>query len=236
MEHWQQRMKERRHHNAYWELESLGSVALLDVIPLDRMRLSAQSLYLHLLRWAKRAKVNPFPAYTGDLLLETGLSRETLIQARNELSALGLIQAEEKTGKRGVWFYELRNPVTGGPLPNRDRVIYADVSNWVAMEFYRRIVPDGRSSNGIFDCPSCKRIGTMRVTVDRGDEERHGTWNCRKCHRYGGFQGCYAMVNNCDRQTATRGVRAMLQALISEEQEQTTQANAEESAEAVILP
>jgi transcription elongation factor Elf1 len=212
-------MKERRHHNPYWELETLGSVALLDVIPLDKMKPTAVMLYLHLLRWQKRAGVNPFPVYTGDLLMDSGMSRETLTQARKELSspALGLIQAQE-SGKRGIWSYTLCNPVTGGSLPNREQVIYADVSDWVAMEFYRRVVPGGRFSKGSFDCPRCRRAGTMHVTVDSGDKDRHGKWSCRKCGRYGGFQYCYRLVHNFDRGTATRAVRALLQELTDEEQ------------------
>lgn len=227
-------MRQRLHHNAFWELETLGSVALPDVIPLDRMKLSAQSLYLHLLRWAKRAGSQPFPAYTGDLLLDSGLSRETLAQARRELCDLGLIQAKEKSGERGVWLYELRNPVTGGPLPNRERVVFAEVSNGVALAFYRRLTPRGQSGiGGAFDCPCCKRTSTVQVNIDSDDDERHGTWSCRKCRRYGGFQAWYRAVHNCDRQTATRGVRAMLQALIAEEQTATAE---HESAEDVVLP
>jgi hypothetical protein len=206
----------RRHHNPYWELETLGSVALLDVIPLDRMKHSGTILYLHLLRWAKRAKANPFPAYTGDLLLDTGMSRNSLTQAREELVALGLIRAEEKPGSRGVWSYELRNPVTGGALPNRERVVYSEVSDWVALEFYRRLILGGQSESGAFACPACARAGTVHVTLSRGTA-KHGRWVCRKCHRYGGFREWYAMVHGCDRQMATRGVRAMLQSLSDEE-------------------
>jgi hypothetical protein len=230
-------MTERRHRNAYWELETLGSVALLDVIPLDKMELTTLLLYLHLLRWEKRAGVNPFPAYTGDLLLETGLSKNTLTQARNELSDLGLIQAQEQPGKKkGVWSYELRNPVTGGPLPNRGRVVYSETSNWVALEFYRRVVPGGQSSNGAFDCPWCRRTGSMRVVAETGNKNRHGTWSCDKCHRHGGFQKLYMKVNDCDYQWASHGVRNMLQALVGEEQLPATAATVEGPVEETIQP
>lgn len=215
-------------------------MAFLDVIPLDKISPSALSLYLHLLRWQKRARRNPFPASTADLIEATGFSRPTLVKARNELRnpGLGIIQAQEKPGENGVWEFQLLDPVPKGPLPNRKRVAYADLSDTVVVEFFRRMT-GRRQSNGAFDCPQCQREGTVTVNLDRGNEEKHGTWRCRKCHSYGGLNYLYSLAKGCDNQMATRGTRAILQHLIGEEearQHPTATPATELELEEAILP
>lgn len=205
---------EYRHHNAFRSLETVGSVALPDAIPLDKTDPTAVVLYMHLLRWAKQNGKHAFFVFTGDLQYETGLSRNRLARAREELCRLRLLVASEVPGKRGWWAFELRNPINGAALPVRAQVDYANVSDWVAEQFYQRI--GGQSDTGAFGCPSCKRIDSVHVIFGKGTH-RHGRWRCRKCRRYGGFQNYFAWSVGCEIGAAKWRADQMLEALAGEE-------------------
>jgi hypothetical protein len=208
----------RTHHNAFWELETLPTTSHPDLLHtlLAKMKATSVVLYLYLLGMMKKQKRSTVKIHTKDVLSSTGLHRETWAKAREELTKNKLVECVELT-KKGLWQYQVLNPATGGSLPSRDNVDFAALSDRVVMMFYRRLLPPNSESNGRFFCP----FGTharpaFKVLLDAGSDE-HGTWNCGKCHTFGGLVDFYRRLKDISRAEANRSVRAMLQTLIQEE-------------------
>lgn len=203
----------RRNHNAFWALHEQGTYAVPDAFPLEQIDPRDAMLFLCLLRQQKAARVNPFSARMGDLLECSGLSRPTLIDARNHLCQLKLVTAEEKRGAKGVWTFEMLNPATGGALLKPERVVWADLSEWAVTEFYKRLRPETRA---LYDCPACRRTGTLDIDMR---PERRGRWNCRKCPKYGSLVNAYKHAYRVDYTTAGVMTRALLQEIIEAEKQ-----------------
>jgi ribosomal protein L37AE/L43A len=202
----------RRNHNVYWALNEQGTVALPDAIPLALMKPATVKLYLVLLRHQKAARKNPFTAHSGELVLEANISPNSLTAARNELIELHhLIAAVDKPGEKGKWEYELLNPLTGGALLRPEQVVWADLSDWSVLEFFRRLRPDTR---GMYDCPACKRAGELKIDMR---PEKRGRWGCDKCGKYGGFPNAYKHAYGVDYPTASLSTRGLLQEIIAAE-------------------
>lgn len=227
-------MKKRQtNYDPLWELEWIEKTRLPDSIELADYKPTSLVFYWHLMREAKRQRRTVFDLHTKDVLWATGLHRETLIQARAELGRL--VRCTE-TRVKGVWSYEILNPESGAPLPDRENVEFSEVSDWAALEFYRRLLPGKQQgSYPQFDCPLGIHAGSeFHVILDSGSD-RHGCWRCRKCNKHGGFVHAYAMVRNVSRAVASRAVRVILKSLAEEEQ-RSTQAVEAVSEEEPVTP
>src|SRR5579871_6551750 len=132
-------------------------------------------LYTYLLSKAKGPLLR---VHTGELLAETGLSRQTYINARDQLRKLNLITCEE-TAKQGVWQYELLGS-EGGKLPTfADYIKFADLSASDLEAYYANRLgvtsaPDVDPNGNLkFHCPfhfSTKlRLRSLQVTINPGD-------------------------------------------------------------------
>jgi len=161
----------------------------------DGVHCSTILLYVYLVR---RATGPTFRLHTGNILADTGLSRQTFLTAREALRSAGLLLYRE-TRKQGMWTYELLG-TDGGALPmHSDRVRFADLSpedieaffaNRLGVSGVPARTPDGHP---VFDCPfhvskSERQQRTLRVTTDAGSEN-NGRYICnhRKCKRTGGL-------------------------------------------------
>jgi len=207
------------HHNNFLDVPDADTCAF----PLELLgkltgkgKLSWPSVYLYLfLLGGCESKVE---IHTNEIISATGLARNTLTTAREQLAKAHLVKSVEAGKSRpGVWVYELLSPGDGSTLPTRENVEFKNLSDDVALKFYIDTMPD-RYLNGAFLCPFCPLVTSPKfvVKLDVGDS-LHGTWACNKCGTYGGMVSFYVKIYRCEIGTATRRVRAKLQALIAEE-------------------
>jgi len=163
---------------------------------LARSKSTTQTLYMCLLT---RATGPTFLAHTGELLEETGLSRQTFLNARDELlnpKGLNLIRCTETT-KQGVWRYELLNERGGKLATYGEWVVFNELptESIKAYYCYRLDVAtcdEDTQGNLRFNCPfhsMTKSKPTLQVTIAPGDG-LHGRFICgdgKRCGRRGGL-------------------------------------------------
>jgi hypothetical protein len=222
-------MSSHEHYNLYGELENLDTIAVPSILlTMVRGNLASTSIVvlLYLVKAAAEYGSSIVRVHTEQIRKDTKLSRETVTKARKELEAFNLVASKE-TDSKGVWEYELLDPATGAAIPNRSSVDYAKVSDWVAMEFYRHLLPDRWDSKyEKFWCPFANHSHpSFRVHTARGTK-KHGTWSCNQCGRdskgkrrgdYGGFIDLYERMHNVERNIATWRVQVIMQSLMSQE-------------------
>jgi hypothetical protein len=207
------------HHNNFLDVPSADTCALPCRL-LDKLagedKLTWPSVYLYLFLLGQREP--KIEIHTKEILYATGLARNTLTTAREQLAKANLVKSEEAGKTRpGVWVYELLSPGDGSPLPTREQVTFSSLSDDIVMRFYYDSMPN-LYENGAFLCPFCPLATNPKFVVNfaMGDS-LHGTWRCQKCEAYGGMIAFYMKAYRCEVGTATRRVRAKLQALVAEE-------------------
>jgi hypothetical protein len=210
--------------NAFWEVDGLETCAFPFALVdehMSNLKPTTIVLYLYLLRLTKRqGKVR---VHTKDILWVTGLDKKTLTGARKQLKDCKLVVSVETT-TRGIWEYEVLNPNTGGPLPSRENVDFAKLSDEVAFEFYNRLMPGQYDEQrGKFHCPfGAHAKATFRVVMD-GGTDRHATWSCSKCRSFGGLIEFYRRLHKTSTGETHRRVRSLLQILMQDEQNARSQ-------------
>ncbi len=180
----------------------------------DKLTWPAVYLYLFLLG----QRESKLEIHSKEIIYSTGLHRETLGAAREQLARSKLVKSDE-VGKRkpGVWRYALLSPGDGSALPTREQVTFSSLSDDVVMRFYYDSMPN-LYERGAFLCPFCPVATSPKFVVNlEMGESIHGTWRCQKCSTFGGMVMFYQRAYRCDEGTATRRVRAKLQALLAEE-------------------
>lgn len=124
--------------------------------------------------------------HIGDIMEHTGMSRPTVVKARNSLrDDLKLIRFKE-TAKKGVWQYELLN-ISGGKLPTYEDYVKFDELPVDVIEAYycsrlgvQNAPGQDESGNLLFHCPfkfHSKSRPTLQVTIDVG-HQFHGRFIC----------------------------------------------------------
>jgi len=185
----------------------------------------ALALYVNLLKLHRQQRTadRTVTAHINVMLETIHVSRSVFRDARQKLSTLGLVDSQP-TDKKGMWVFSILHPATGESLPTRPskNVDFANVSDWVALEFYRQCMPDNEVVRGGFVCPFCTSPGAQfSVTLDRGTD-KHGSWHCRKCRNKangGGFVAFLQRRFKIERGTAIGRANALLNTLIEEEEE-----------------
>ena len=219
------------HYNSFCELEDLDTIAVPSILlemtrGSEGLKHTSIVVFLYLVQAAAEYGGSVVRVHTKEILETTGLHRETLALARKQLEEFNLVTSTE-TGAKGIWQYELLSPATGAALPERSSVNFANVSDWVALEFYRGLLPDRwDSEHEKFWCPfAIHSYPSFRVNLARGTN-KHGTWKCSKCGKdskgkshgdYGGFVRFYEEMHNVEPSVANWRVQVILQSLISKE-------------------
>jgi hypothetical protein len=152
--------------------------------------------------------------HTGDVLSKTGMSRKTLLDARNDLIANSLIRAR-LIDTRGTWEYEVLDPVTKGSLPVLGVVVdFALLPDKIILNFYGQHL-NGFDGNNKFTCPfhySSKRKPTFAVKLKQGDP-KHASWMCSHCQKSGGLVSFLQIHKSLRRDQAAWEVKTSLQSI-----------------------
>jgi len=165
----------------------------------DGVKPSTVLLYVYLVR---RATGPTFRLHMGTILAETGFSRPTYREAREQLRTLNLIRCWELPGTQGWWEFELLTN-HGTTLPTyEDYVHFSDLPADEIEAYYADRLgvseASGQDADGslLFDCPfgHTGKKPTLKVTIDGGDHHGRFICNNRRCGRHGGMIGFEQMI------------------------------------------